>query len=104
MTSFGSVEFNIEELSDRLLIRYARRAGWIERILAPALVPVLAWIGSIRQEPGPVIGAAVLLLFLVVRWTRGHESALQILPDRLIYSSYFQDEKETLLADVETIG
>jgi hypothetical protein len=103
MTPFGSVEFNIEELPGELRVRYARNAGWIERILAPAAVTVLAVIGWFWQEPGPFMGACGLCLLLVMRWAWGHESVLRIFPDRLVFSSYFQNPKEVLLADIKTM-
>jgi hypothetical protein len=61
MKPLGSVEFGIEELPAELKIRYGRNAGWIERSLAPALVPLLIAAGWFWQETFLVVGARFLL-------------------------------------------
>jgi hypothetical protein len=103
MKPLGSVEFSIEELPDKLQIRYARRAGWIERIVAPAIVASSILIGWFWQNPVLIVGASGLILLLILRWAWGHESVLRIFPDRLIASSYFRNTMETTLSNVETI-
>ena len=103
MKPLGSVEFTIEELPDKLQIRYARHAGWIERIVAPAVVASSMVIGWFWEKPVLIAGASGLIFMLLIRWAWGHESILRILPDRLIASSYLRNTMETSLSNVETI-
>jgi hypothetical protein len=103
MNPFGSVEFSIEELPAELRIRYARRAGWIERILAPAAVPVLMMVGWFWQKPSLIVLSGGLFAILIVRWAWSHQSVLRIMPDRLVTSVYLWNSSETSLADIETM-
>lgn len=103
MRPLGSVEFVIEELPGELQIRYSRHAGWIERIVAPAIAASSLVIGWFWQKPPLIMGGGVLIVFLIVRWAWGHESVLRVFPDRLIASSYFRNTKETSLSNIETI-
>lgn len=103
MTALGSVELNIDELPGELQIRYSRHAGWIERIVAPAAVPILMVTGWFLQKPALILVASFLLVLLILRWAWGKESILRIFPDRLIASSYLSNSTETLLANVESI-
>jgi hypothetical protein len=103
MKPLGSVEFTIEELPDKLQIRYARHAGWIERIVAPVVVASSMVIGWFWQKPVLIAGASGLIILLILRWAWGHESVLRIFPERLIASSYLLDTIETSLSSVQTI-
>ncbi len=103
MRPLGSLEFSIVELPDELQIRRVRHAGWVERILAPAVVLALMVIGWFWQKPFLIVGATGLIMLLIFRWAWGHPSVLRVLPDRLIASSYFSNPKETPLSHIETI-
>jgi hypothetical protein len=103
MGPFRAVEFSIVELPDELQIRRVRHAGWIERILAPAVVPALMGIGWLWQKPSLIVGASVLLMLLIVAWAWGHPSVLRVLPDRLITSAFLWNTMETALSDIETV-
>jgi hypothetical protein len=103
MKALGSVEFSIEELPDELNIRYVRHAGWIERILAPAAVPVFAVVGWFWQRPVMIIGAGGVAVFLIARWAWGHESVLRVLPDRLVASVYLWSSRETALSEIQAM-
>ena len=103
MKPLGSVEFSIEVLPDKLQIRYARHAGWIERIVAPVVVASSMVIGWFWQKPVLIAGASGLTIFLIMHWAHGHESVLRIFPDRLTASSYLRNTMEASLSNVETI-
>src|SRR5258708_38250722 len=103
MKPLGSVEFSIEVLPDKLQIRYARHAGWIERIVAPVVVASSMVIGWFWQKPVLIAGASGLIILLILHWAWGHESVLRIFPDRLIASSYLRNTMETSLSSVQTI-
>jgi hypothetical protein len=103
MRPLGSLEFTIVELPDELQIKRVRHAGWIERILAPALVPALMVIGWFWQKPALIVGASGLLMLLIFRLAWGHPSVLRVLPDRLITSVYLWNTMETVLTDIETV-
>jgi len=103
MGPLGALEFTIVELPDELQIKRVRHAGWIERILAPALVPALMVIGWFWQKPVLIVGASGLLMLLIFRWAWGRPSVLRVLPDRLITSVYLWNTMETALADIDTM-
>lgn len=103
MAPFGSLQFNIVELRGELQIRYTRHTGWVERILAPMLVPILAMIGWFCQKPFLIVSAGVLLMFVIVRWGWGHWRVLRVLPDRLISSADVWKNREFKLSNIETI-
>jgi len=103
MGPLGALEFTIVELPDELQIKRVRHAGWIERILAPAVVPALMVIGWFWQKPVLIVGASGLLMLLIFRWAWGHPSVLRVLPDRLITSVYLWNTMETALTDIDTM-
>ena len=103
MRPLGSVEFTIEELPTELRIRYLRHAGWVERILALAAVPLLVVIGWFWQKPSLIVAASGLLMLLIFRWAWGHPSTLRVLPDRLITSVYLWNQTETTLSDIQSM-
>jgi hypothetical protein len=103
MEPLGSDEFSIEELPAELKIRYGHHAGWIERILAPLVVPALIAAGWFLQKPLLILGGSGLILILIFRWAWGHQSVLRVLPDRLIASSYLQNPAETALSDIQSM-
>jgi len=103
MGPLGSLEFSIVELSDELQIKRVRHAGWIERILAPPLVPALMVIGWFWQKPFLIVCAGGLFMLLIFRCIWGHPSVLRVLPDRLITSAYLWNTMETALPDIETV-
>lgn len=103
MSPFGSVEFEVVELPYELRIRYGHHAGWIERSLAPALVPPLFVIGWFWQRPGVIVAAGALTVLLMFRWAWNHPSELTVLPDRLITSAYLWNRTETALTDIQSL-
>ena len=104
MRPFGSLEFTIQELPTELWISRLRHAGWIERILAPAVVPPLVAIGWFWQEPLLIVAASGLIGLLIFRWSWGHPSTLRVLSDRLITSVYLWNQTETALSDIATMS
>jgi len=103
MGPFGSVEFTIQELPTELRISRLRHAAWIERILAPAVVPPLVAIGWFWQEPLLIVAASGLVGLLIFRWSWGHPSTLRVLSGRLITSVYLWNQTETALSDIATM-
>jgi hypothetical protein len=103
MRPFGSLEFTIQELPTELWISRLRHAGWIERILAPAVVPPLVAIGWFWQEPLLIVAASGLIGLLIFRWSWGHPSTLRVLSGRLITSVYLWNQTETALSDIATM-
>jgi hypothetical protein len=103
MKPFGSVEFTIQELPSELRIRHLRHAGWIERFLAPAMVPLLGMMGWFWQKPSLIVTASGLVMLLIIRWAWDHPSTLRVLPDRLITSVYLWNQTETALSDIQSM-
>ena len=103
MGPLGSIEFTIVESSNELQIAYGRHAGWIEGILAPALVLPLFVVGWFWQKPGLILAAGGLIVILITRWAWNHASLLRVLPDRLITSVYLWNQTETALSDIQTM-
>lgn len=103
MEPFGSIEFDIEDLSTEVRIRYARRSGWVERILAPIAIPILVALGWFLVKPILVLAASGLTIILIVRWAWAHPSELRVLPDRLIATSYLTNPMEIPLSEIESI-
>jgi hypothetical protein len=103
MKPMGSDELTIKELPGELRIKYARHAGWIERIVAPAIAVSMMMVAWFWRMPILGLGASGLVALLFLRWVWGHESVLRVFPERLVASSYLRDAMEVLRSSVQTI-
>jgi hypothetical protein len=103
MRPLGSVEFTVDERDSEVQVRSFRRAGWVERFLAPAAVPPLFVIGWFWQKPELIAAGGGLIMLLLFLWAWGHPSELRVLPDRLITSVYLWKQTETTLSEIQSM-
>lgn len=101
MSTLGSVDLKIEVLPGELKIQYARRAGWVEQIAAPVVAGLCLVAGLTFHRPALIVVTSGLVIVLIFLLAWNHERVLRVLPDRLIFSSYFQNAKEIMLRDVK---